>query len=152
MKKKFTFHWGHGLILALLSFMIFIVSFLVRFQTQKGNSMDLVTEDYYNYGLQYENLYQAQQNAKQLKKSPSVVVEDNTLVVGFPEIIEPTKGEIKIYRPSNKALDKSLPLRLNDNEMRINEKAFSTGKYDIWISWEDQEGTPFLIKQDIIWK
>ncbi len=150
--KNFKFHWGHGLALALLSFMIFIVSFLVRFQLQQGNSMDLVTEDYYNHGLQFENEFQALQNVKTLEEIPSIKVEDKQLVIHFPENIEPKEGRVKIYRPSNKIMDKNFPLTLNNHEMRLNEKTFEEGKYNISVSWKNQEGKDFIIKKEIIWK
>ncbi len=150
--KNFKFTWGHGLVLALLSFMIFIVSFLVRFQMQQGNSMDLVTEDYYNEGLNYQSKFEALQNAEALQEKPSIDVENNQLVIAFPRHVSTQNGSLDIYRPSDKTLDHHFDLRLDNHQMRIKENAFQTGKYIIQIYWEDSAKTPYLMKKEVIWK
>ncbi len=150
--KKIKFTWGHGMVLALLSFMIFIVSFLFRFNSEKGNSMDLVTEDYYNEGLKYQSKYDAMQNFAQLQSKPSIKVVGNELHITFPDSLKVLEGTLGIYRPSNKELDKNFELQLQDHQMKLNDKAFpQKGKYDIFLQWEDENNIPYLHKEEIYW-
>lgn len=138
--------------LVLASFIIFILSFFVRFHYNQGESMDLVVEDYYNHGLKYQEELNAISNVKNLPNPPKILLEDNLLKIQFPEEDVVVSGEVGIYRPSNKKLDHNFPLTLTDREMNINEKAFTKGPYEIHLFWRDNLGKSYLIKQRIVWK
>lgn len=100
--------------------------------------IDLVTEDYYPKELKYEKQIEKQKNTLALPRKVSVDIAES-LVLVFPEIggdASDIKGEIWIYRPSDKAFDKREVIRLDSafhQEFDISE--FPAGKYEIILDW-----------------
>ena len=65
--KKFT--WGHGIAIALGSFICFILYLILIFPIGKQNS-ELVTESYYEDELAYQKVIDAKANADNQKTKP----------------------------------------------------------------------------------
>ena len=150
--KKFTFTWGTAMVLALLSFMILIVSLIVFYPRGTQNSFDLVTEDYYNHGLLFQDEYNARVNAQKLDQKPTIEVFEENIVVRFPDSIYPQEGKALLYRPSDKRLDRNFNLNVNANhEFKIADSSLTKGKYSLKIQWK-KDKIPYQIEEDFIWK
>ena len=65
--KKFT--WGHGVVIALLVFMAFILSMLFLFPNGQKNS-EMVTDNYYEEELKYQDVIDAKKRADNLEEKP----------------------------------------------------------------------------------
>lgn len=130
-------NWGTGIVLAFISFIGFILFFVVRMSTDSRANHDLVTEDYYRQELAFQNEIDAQNNANkditklQLAKTP------NGLEIRFPEKLNPKniKGTVSLYRPSNKQLDFDLPISLSNNHLLIPDNRLLDGRWDIKVTW-----------------
>ena len=130
--------WPMGIAIIYAIFVLLLVAFAVfsRFQ-----SVDLVTEDYYDQEIQY----QQQINRIDLAQSLSQPVnwmynkQNGSLTVQFPPEIDPikVKGNILFYRPSDAKQDKLVALNLSsDGTQLISTKNMTPGYWKIKIFWQ----------------
>jgi hypothetical protein len=139
---KFT--WGHAMVLVLLSFMVFIVSFIIRL-----NISELVTEDYYSQEVKYQSLMDAEQNFISLSQKPSISFEKQEIKLSFPQPFNANnaKGTILFYRPSDAKKDLEIPILLDENKwQRIPTINLDKGKYQIILDWQTN-GKRYYTKQ-----
>lgn len=125
------------MILVLLSFMVFIISFIIRL-----NISELVTEDYYSQEVKYQSLMDAEQNFNSLQPKPTLVFEKEEIKISFPHSFDAnnTKGTIHFYRPSDSKKDLEIPILLDENKLqRIPTVNLAKGKYQIILDWQTNE-------------
>jgi hypothetical protein len=75
-------NWGKKLIMALIAFMSFIAFLSARMIM--SNNDDLITKDYYEDGLNYDQEYNARRQAIKDSIIPDFVLNDEALLVSFP--------------------------------------------------------------------
>ena len=144
------FNWGTGIVLAFIAFIAFIMYFVVLSFRDPASNHDLVTEDYYQKELNYQEDLDA---AKNLEEAGGGVLLKNTeegLLVGFPNYMNPEKidGTVSLYRPSNKQLDFKTPIQLSERQLLIPKSRLLDGRWDIRIDWT-YEGKPYLFQQKL---
>lgn len=141
---KFT--WGHGIMVALGCFMIFILS-LIFFS---GNMGEMVTEDYYEKTINYQTDIDAAKRANALAKRPEIVQQANGFMIRFPEAIQ--SGDVLFLRSEDSKKDVVKPLKLNSrNEMLISSVDLIHGEYEVALRWK-QNNQDFLVKERVNWK
>lgn len=125
----------------------FIISFVVRAFNRESN---LVSDTYYEEGLEYENKVESQNNYVYLESKIHVNQMPEGIVISFPEEIEnPQNGIIKFYRPQSKRYDRKFDLELDQNKNQTLEyENFVEGFYQISILWEEGEKS-YLFEEDI---
>ena len=105
-------NWGTGIVLAFIAFISFILFFVVRMTMDSNSNHDLVTEGYYKEELNFQKKMDAERNANNL--STKIRIEKTTYGwdILFPENMEAQKikGNVSLYRPSNKNLDFDVPI------------------------------------------
>ena len=67
MKSKFT--WGHGMVLALAGFIAFILG-MIFFYTRGYQTSEMVSENYYEDELIYQDVIDAKTAAASLAEKP----------------------------------------------------------------------------------
>lgn len=146
------FNWGTGVVLAFIGFIAFIMYFVINMNTNKKYDHDLVTEDYYQEELKYQDDIDKLNNVKLLNENISYHRTIEGLVIQFPVDLEPEKikGKMFLYRPSNKQLDFETPLSLSDHNLLIPDKRLLDGRWNITIDW-NYKGTSYLFKEKIIY-
>ena len=150
--KNFKFTWGTAMVLALLCFMIMIVSLIVFYPKGSHNTFDLVNEDYYNEGMKFQDELNARNNAKTLDSLPKITIEADKIVVQFHDYQAVDNGNVLLYRPSDKQLDRQFDLKLNAyKQFVIADSSLTEGKYKLKVKWEKNK-TPYLVEQEILWK
>ncbi|MBC7390497.1 MAG: FixH family protein [Opitutaceae bacterium] len=133
----------------IISFCVFIafIVFLV-IKTFSVNN-ELVTEDYYNQELKYQNKID-----KMSHVTPELdlfwIQENDRLVLNYSQPFpENLKGEVEFYRPSDASKDLKFPLVLNKGGKQVFPKQlFSKGLYKIKADWK-QNGQTFYTEKDI---
>ena len=77
------FHWGHGIVLAALTFVLFI-SALVYVSMQE--KVDLVTSNYYEKELVYQDHIDRERNARKLPDELTLEVQKEAghILIRFP--------------------------------------------------------------------
>lgn len=145
MKKL---HWGVGIVITITCFIGFIMFFVIKMSTDKKYDHDLVTEEYYKQELAYQDQIDAQQNSARLAKNIQVEVTAEGIQILFPSEKKDIKGEVSLYRPSNKKLDLEIPISLENQQMLIPAEKLVEGKYKLSINWKSNE-TTYLYKKDL---
>lgn len=147
---KFT--WGHGIVIGMAAFMIFILYYVVRVQTDASYDNQLVTEDYYQEEINVDKKYRALQNAQTLGNELSISRTNEGIAIQFPEKmdIHSIKGTIKLYRPSEEKDDQSIPINLKEtSNLLIPYTQLKQGKWEISVDFE-YEGKNYLKTESFI--
>lgn len=145
--SKFKFTWGHGVMLALGSFMAFILT-LIYLADVSG---DLVTDDYYEHALVYqEEDLDAQNRAKHLAEKPKIESFHYGIMITFPKEIQAQEGEVYMMRGNFKKDDIKKSLELKNNQFFISETQLKPGEYDMELKWKANDSL-YLIKKTIQW-
>lgn len=150
MFKNFT--WGHGIVVALGSFMIFILSMIFLFSRGQQNS-ELITDNYYEDELQYQKVIDAKNNADELAVKPVYSQNADGVTVKFPEEINNGNStfQIDLHRAEDKNLDviRELPLNGN-NALFLPKQILAKGNYVLRVMWtKDQK--KYQMDYDIVW-
>ncbi|WP_310594557.1 FixH family protein [Flavobacterium sp.] len=143
-------NWGTGIVIAFALFMAFILYFVFEVQSNSKYDNDLVVEEYYKHDAQFGKEMQRSQNAQDLADKPKVVVTPEGVVITFPDTFVPNKikGNVSLYRPSNKKLDFEVPISISSPTLLIPKKSLVGGRWDINMEWQ-YEGKSYLTKETI---
>lgn len=146
--NKFKFNWGHGVMLGLGAFILFILTLIYTADV----SGDLVNDDYYETSLHYqEDDINARNRTAKLTEKPIIIKQANGLNIQFPVSIQPDSGQVYLMRGAFKRDDVILPLHLNSRaQILIPAAKLKAGEYDLSLTWY-QDGDSYLIKETIIW-
>lgn len=146
--SKFKFNWGHGVMLGLCGFIIFILTLIYKADV----SGDLVNDDYYKVSLNYQaDDIDARNRTNKLSEKPKFENQANGINVLFPAVIKPDSGQIYLMRGAFKNDDVLINLELNSrHQILIPAAKLKAGEYDLSLTWYEN-GKPYLIKQTIEW-
>tara|TARA_R110000796_G_scaffold37722_4_gene95356 strand:- start:261259 stop:261705 length:447 start_codon:yes stop_codon:yes gene_type:complete len=143
-------NWGTGIVLAFITFISFILFFIIRMNLDDRANHDLVTEEYYKAELGYQKEIDAQNNANSNYSKLIITKTPEGLLITFPEEVDVEKvtGTVSLYRPSNKHLDFDFPIRLSNSHLLIPDKRLLDGRWDINVLWE-YKNESYLLKKNI---
>ncbi len=146
------FNWGTGVIVAFVLFISFIMYFVISMNTNKKYDHDLVTEEYYQQELEYQNDIDKEKKATGLKENIQWKKSDNGIVIIFPNDLDfkEVSGKVFLYRPSNKQLDFETAISLSDYNLLIPDKRLLDGRWNIKVDWQ-YKGKSYLYKKEIIY-
>ena len=141
-------NWGHGIVGAFIFFMACIVYLVVGCF---GTNVDLVTKDYYQQELVYQETIDATKNMKSLVQQPTLMVTTKGLLIELPVFFKGKElsGAYRFYRPNDKSRDFELPIG-PDEEMKqlIPFEMLGSGKWRVKMKVE-QDGKSFA-KEEIV--
>ncbi len=144
--------WSTGIVIAIAAFITFIMVMVVTMVSDNAYNHDLVTDNYYQKELKYQDNIDATKNLHKLEY-PLVIqkVSDGVEVV-FPKDLTPEKikGKIFLYRPSNKALDSEIEINTNQHSLVISDEALVSGRWDIVIDFT-YNNQKYFYKEQIIY-
>ena len=149
-QKDMKINWGTGLVLGMVFFIGFILFFVYRMTTENTLEHDLVTESYYQKEMELQATIYAKQNTAAMEKQITGIKTDMGYLLQFPEAFNPEKikGNVFLYRPSNKQLDFQLPLKLTDPNLLIPDNRLLDGRWNITVDWE-YEGKQYRLEKQI---
>ncbi len=144
---KIKINWGTGIVIAMVLFMIFILSFVYKSLTPEYTH-ELVSEDYYKDELLYQEEIDKLNNAVKLDTKITLNNSDKGINIKFPENLEYQKveGTISFQRYSNSNLDFVKSITLNSNQYLIPDSILVSGKWIVKIDW-NYEGKEYLFKE-----
>lgn len=142
--------WGTAIVMAIVSFISFIMFFVITMSTDEAYSHDLVVEEYYKTELTFQDQLDKTQNATLLSENIQLEKTSEGMAITFPEELEfsKIKGNVFLYRPSNKQLDFEIPLSLSSNQLLVPDKNLLGGRWNIIIDWTYGEEA-YYFKEDI---
>lgn len=146
--SKFKFHWGHGVMLGLLSFIIFILTLIFL---ASGKDSD-VFDKYYEHSLKYQTeTINALRNYEDLSEKPTIKLQANGILISFPKSIKPDSGTVYLMKGAYKTEDVSEKLNLRNSEQLIPAVRLKKGEYDMQLRWSEGN-KQYLKKERIEWK
>ncbi|WP_299526775.1 FixH family protein [uncultured Lutibacter sp.] len=150
---KFKISWPAGIVIALASFMIFILSFLYKAVFMPEYGHNLVSEDYYKDELNYQQEIDKLNNAAELKQNIIWKKVDLGLLISFPSEFEASKikGTIAFQRLSNDKIDFLLPIELVTNDLLIPNEKLVEGRWNVKIEWTVNNNNTYLFKEKIMY-
>jgi nitrogen fixation protein FixH len=145
-------NWGTGIVITIIAFMAFILYFVITMSTDKAFAYDLVTEDYYQQELKFQDEIDAEQNLANLKEEVTITRTQEGLQIKFPSNFskEKIQGKVFLYRPSNKQLDFEIPISISNTYLLVPEKRLLGGRWNIKIAWS-ATNTNYLFKKELIY-
>ena len=130
-------NWGTGIAIFYGAFVLVMIFMVVK---SAQNQSHLVQEHYYDKDLNYEEFRQKRENARDVKRQVAISYSraDQRIYFDFPKDIGEASGEVALYRPSNKFLDKSFKIRLDDNKRMFIPvtREIPAGLWRIQVDWE----------------
>lgn len=150
---KIKLNWGFGIVLAFISFIGFIMYFVITMSSDKKYSYDLVATDYYKKELNFQNNIDATRNGKNLKENIKIEHVKEGLKIIFPKEFDVAsiKGKVFLYRPSNKQLDFEMPIALSDSSyLLMPDKRLLDGRWNIIVDWTSNQQS-YLFKKEIFY-
>ena len=143
-------NWGTSIVISFALFMTFILYFVVQVQSNSKYDNDLVVEEYFKHDANFGDEMNHIQNADNLNQKPIISISENGISVVFSKEFLPNriKGNVSLYRPSNKKLDFDTPISLSNPTLLIPKSSLVDGRWDINIDWQ-YEGKSYLTKETI---
>lgn len=127
--------WGIKIAILYIGFIGMILFFVIRAMSE---NVDLVTEDYYQKELQFEQQITKDNAARKLGASPTVNISADNVEIVFPDTLmqNPINGQVTFYRPSDSSKDFVVKLNPDTNGKQIISRSqFITGLYQVKINW-----------------
>ncbi len=145
-------NWGHGLAIALGCFMLFILFLIFVFPMGKQNA-DMISNNYYEEELQYQDIIDAKNNAAKLEKTPTYKVTNEGMLISFPESIKVDDNTVNfvLFRTADSNLDVKKEVTLQHNLFLIPKAVISPGSYTLKLKWKENK-KPYQVDYDILWK
>jgi hypothetical protein len=143
-------NWGTGIVIAFALFMTFILYFVFKVQSDSKYDNELVVEEYYKHDVHFGDEMVRIQNAHDLAQKPIITNTTEGITIVFPEtfVANKIKGNVSLYRPSNKKLDFEVPISLSNSTLLIPKKSLVGGQWDINMEWQ-YDGKSYLTKETI---
>ncbi len=132
---KIKFNWGHGIFIFIALFLV-ANAVVIYLSLQQKN--DLVTEEYYPQGLEYQKQIDRFANANALISKIRINSNAGELVVKYPEELKGKniKGQVIFFRPSDEKADFNDSIQFDSAMIqRIPIQKMMKGKYIAKFFW-----------------
>jgi hypothetical protein len=129
-------NWGIKILALYLGFVGLILTLVSMAMRQ---NVDLVSKDYYEQELKFQQKINKINHSKSLKEPLSWELKQGLLVLKFPEQFkgQTISGNIYFFRPSDAAMDKTITLPKDTSTvLTITTKQLNKGLYKMQINWQ----------------
>ena len=139
--------WGYKIFMA---YAVFALGILFLAYKASHQSFDLVTENYYEAELKYQDVIDQKSRVAQLSEAPKIQHTVNTISVQLPKEFadKAVDGELYLYRPSDATKDVRKAFSSTTGFCELNLGKDLSGSYDVKLSWQS-EGKRFFQEQKI---
>ena len=132
-------NWGKGII---LSFVLFIGVIFTMVYISVNTEFSLVSENYYEQEINYEDQLNRMRNFNALKEQPSFDFDRRKGEINLhftPDLASALKeGKVVFFRASNARYDKELPLKLDDSHrFSVASASLLKGAWTLQLTWSD---------------
>lgn len=129
-------NFGHGITIALIAFVIFILTLVTSFLRQ---DVDLEYTDYYTRELVFNETKEATENGMPFLNNLQIESVDGQLNLFFDENFPPfNQAELHFYRADNAAWD--LNKKIGQGRLhQFSLDEFHKGKYELRMDWKIDE-------------
>ncbi len=134
----FKFNWGHGLVVTMALFVLFIGSFVYKVMFIDKYDHHLISEKYYMDELHYQDEIDEQNNGFALKQNVITKQSNQGLSIIFPDNFDykKIKASFKLQRLSDEDLDiVKESIELDSLHYLIPDKQLAPGFYNLKLDW-----------------
>jgi hypothetical protein len=135
-------HWVKGIVIGYVLFMSGILYIVVISQQY---SSELVSDDYYEKGQNYQKVLDAKYRVSALSALPKINSKNGDVLFSTPY----PNGVLKFFCPSEKSSDFSVTIVKSKHEIPVH--SFSKGFYQVEYHWEMGNKT-YLWEEDLYLK
>jgi hypothetical protein len=140
-------NFGKWIVVAFIFFTLFIATLATICIRQ---DVPLVSKDYYQEELVYQDQIGRMENANLLAERPVIAFDKNNITITYNNLASIKNGKLKLIRPSDEKLDQNFELQSGQGNVEQFEiKNPVPGMYRAKLSWE-QEGKQYFIERIII--
>lgn len=132
--KAIKLGWGGRIAILYIGFVVLILTLVVNSMRQ---SFDLVTPDYYEQEIRYQQTIDAGRNQAALSSPVAISKNEKAVVLLFPQEFNKRNisGTVRFYVPANAGWDREINIETSNSYIDIpREKLANTG-YVVKISW-----------------
>jgi hypothetical protein len=122
--------WGRGITIGLITFMGFITFLVVSLMRHK---VDLVSEDYYQQELDYNNHFDAATVYSKTGEKITVELTESALQINIPASMSTDSIGLQLKRPDNELQDLNLRVKAQA-VIAIPFNRLKKGRYDITLT------------------
>jgi hypothetical protein len=138
------FNWGTGIV---LSFILFAGSILFIILVPFNQEVDLVTKDYYDKEIVYQQQIDRTDRTERLKEEIKIEHNSSLLNINFPVNYGSVSGEILFYRPSDAKKDFIKEIVTdNSNSQVIDISRLEPGLWKVRVNWNMKEQSYYFEK------
>jgi len=139
--------WGYKILFVYLAFVIGIMFLAYKANQEK---FDLVTDNYYDAELKYQDVINQKQRVAELSALPVITHSTNSVSIELPQefLNRNVKGELYLYRPSDATKDIRKNFSTENCSARISMDNTLSGAYEVKLSWQ-ADGKTFYNEQRI---
>ena len=141
--------WGTRIAILYISF-VALIGFMVTLCMRQN--IDLVSDDYYERELVFQNKINEMNNANALPEKITHTISSTEIRIQLPTLFKEknVSGEIVFFRPSDKTKDFATSIQLNSEAQQfINLKNVSKGMYKMKVSWK-ADNTDYFTEEVIV--
>jgi hypothetical protein len=131
-------NWGAGIAILYLGFVVMILLLVGMSASQK---IDLVTDQYYEEELRFQDKINRTNHAKALAEPLVWEVNEQGIRIRYPKsfLKNNLTGTVKLYCPSDNTKDKTFPVKQENSTQLIAASELKAGRYHLQINWENGE-------------
>lgn len=132
---KIKMNWGFWIV---VSFILFAVGTFFMVYISMTTRVELVTDDYYEKELKYQNQIELMKRSNALEQPVGMEFVSSTVVLRFPNIDKKDNysGTIYFFRPSDKSGDFKSDIKIDTSYSQAFETSmFSRGLWRAKIFW-----------------
>lgn len=139
--------WGARIAILYLGFVALIAILVTNSMRQ---DFDLVSPDYYQKELKYQDVIDASKNQAALSAPVQIQATEAVVSLQFPAEFKDkiVAGTVQFYSPVNAALDKSFDISMAGNSMNIERTLLHSAAYKVKINWQC-EGKDYYQESEI---
>ncbi len=139
--------WGYKIMIV---YLVFVAGILFLAYKASREKFDLVTPNYYEAELKFQNVIDQEQRVAALSSLPKITHSVNTVHIQLPTefLNKEVKGQLYLYRPSDASKDIKTVFSTAQGFARILLNKELSGSYDVKLSWQS-DGTTFYNEQRI---
>jgi hypothetical protein len=146
-RKTMDMNFGKWIVVAFIVFTVFIATLATICIRQ---DVPLVSKDYYQEELAYQEQIGRIENANLLAETPVIAFDKNNITITYKNLASIKNGKLKLIRPSDENLDQNFELQsVEGNVEQFEIKNPVPGMYRAKMSWE-QEGKQYFIERIIV--
>lgn len=143
-------NWGKGISIAIILFSGFILFLVITCMRQ--TDINLVSEDYYEQEISYQQVIDKLNNASMLPHQPDVRDDASGVWIDFSKLsnYQNITGNMVFFRPSDPKLDRSISISLDsDGRQLIQKQNLQYGKWICKLSWQNG-GTEYYTEYPLV--